>query len=122
MAGRDSRTVARLILIIYIILLSGCSAQPEVSEVREVIIRHFENRGYSVPELKIGNIENIPIRDREYMSTKGHLVQIQFIKLQPAGQEADDVVTFSEAVIEIHRNPDEHLGWIITRITGIPVQ
>lgn len=119
MAGRDTRTVSRLILIIFIIFLSGCSAAPEVSEVSDVIIQHFENRGYSVPELEIGKIQNIPIRDRQYMSTKGHLVQVQFIKLQTTGHEPTN---FSEAVIEIHRNPDERLGWVITHITGIPVQ
>jgi hypothetical protein len=83
---------------------------------------YFEHRGYSVPELEIEKIENIPIRDRQYMSTKGHLVHIQFIKLQKAGQEAGAVLTFSGAVIEIHRSQDERLGWVITRITGIPVQ
>ena len=121
MIGREIKTVSRILLIIFIILLSGCSAQPEVSEVSDVIVLHFEKRGYSVPELEIEKIENIPIRDRKYMSTKGHLVHIRFIRLQPAGQEAADVVTFSKSIIEIHRSPDELLGWVITRITGIPV-
>jgi len=93
-----------------------------VSEVRDVIVLHFEKRGYSVPELEIEKIENIPIRDRKYMSTKGHLVHIRFIRLQSAGQEAADVLTFSKAVIEIHRSPDKLLGRVITHITGIPVQ
>ena len=122
MTGRDSKIVSRLILITFIILLSGCSAPPEVSEVRDVIINHFENRGYSVTELEIGKIEDIPLRDREYMSTKGHLVKIRSITLRPAEQKAGDATSFSEAVIEIHRNPDNPMGWAITRITGIPVK
>ena len=122
MTGRDSKIVLRLILITFIILLSGCSTPPEVSEVRDVIISHFENRGYSVTELEIGKIEDIPLRDREYMSTKGHLVKIRSITLRPAEQKAGDATSFSEAVIEIHRSQDERMGWLISRITGIPVK
>ena len=122
MSVMHTKTVSRLILIIIIILLSGCSAPPEVSEVRDVIIRHFENRGYRVTELEIGKIGNIPLRDREYMSAKGHLVQIGLITLQPEGRDGADAATFSEALIEIHRSQDQSTGWAITRITGIPVQ
>ena len=118
---RERNNLFLFFFIILALITFACSKPPAMNDVQNLIFQHFDMRGYRVTEIKISKIENIPLRDREYMSTKGHLVHLSSITLEPIEPGIGKAMTYTDAVVEIHMRRDKSMGWGITHISGIPV-
>jgi hypothetical protein len=121
MKEKKKNILVPLIFLITIFLL-GCSAPPAERDVHDLIVQHYESRGHRVIELNIRDVGELPLGEREYMSTKGYHVNIRSITLRPGETNGERRVTFQDAKIEIHRSRSGDPPWIITDIKGIPVQ
>ena len=112
-----------LMILPCLLVLSGCTVDPEEENVRASIIKYFEGRDYRVSEIRIGKIENLPFGKREYMAPKKHVVSILLITLEPTGQSTmkdRKSITFKDAVITIRRT-DTHGVWGVDHIEGIEI-
>ncbi len=98
-------------------LLSGCSVDPERENVKQNLIKHFEARRYSVKELEISKIEEVPLGQREYMAPKKYVVYVPLITLEHTGQGP---MTFKDVVITIQKTR-MHGVWSVNNISGIPL-
>jgi hypothetical protein len=99
---------------------------PTEKSVREVITKHFESRQYKVLELKIGEINNVELRDKRYMGVRGYIVDIEAIILEkpertqgPDAYKKVDVLTFRDSRARIIEDPDKHGSWIVAHVYGI---
>jgi hypothetical protein len=114
------------LLSITLLCLAGCSAAPDKSEIEEVIIKHFEAKGYRVIHLKIGDINPVPISKKTYMGTPGYMIDVQSLTLQLGNTKENignnrkgEKVTFSNAHILIQQHSGTDKRWIIADISGI---
>jgi hypothetical protein len=119
--GKRNKLI-QFISLFTLFFFPGCSMPPAEHDVHELIVQHYESRSYRIAELKIGEIGELPLGEREYMSTKGYIVHIRSITLQPEEPGEEKRCTFPDAKIEIHRSRSGDPSWVITDIQGIPVQ
>lgn len=117
----ERKNVVLLFCIIISLIYTGCTVPPAKREIQDIIVRYFQTRGYEIREITIKKIDNIPMRDRQYMSAKGYLIRLSSITLQPTEPTDGRVLTYSDIVIEIQRSIDPDRRWNITNISGIPV-
>lgn len=117
------RTILFLCISGCILMVLGCSIDPEEKNVRDAITKHFESRGYRVVKLEVEKIENFPLGKREYMAPKKYYVNIPYIELMKTDRRTsknDMPLTFKNAVITIRST--ENFGiWMIDNIQGIPL-
>ena len=107
------------------VFLAACSAAPSQETVGAVIRTYFENRGYRVLELQISAISPVPLSQKTYMGTQGHVVEISKISLEVLADSREfhkgEKLTFSPAEIRIRQTIDNKDEWIIANISGIGV-
>lgn len=118
--------LARLIFSgVAAVLLVACTVAPSVETVDGVIRTYFEDRGYRVMELQISGISSVPLNQKTYMGTQGHVVDIRLITLQVLSDNRQyrkgEQITFSHASIRIREKVDKKGEWIIVNISGIQV-
>ena len=107
------------------ILLSACAVAPSQETVTAVIRSYFEERHYKVVELRIGDISSVPLNQKTYMGTQGHVVDIRQITLEVLADNREyrkgEKLTFTQASIRIREKVDKKGEWIIANISGIQV-
>ena len=123
-----SRTEKLSFLIVFIfvsISLSSCSTAPSEEAVKAVIRDHFEGRGYKVVDLQISGISSVPLSQKTYMGTEGHLVSVRRITLEVLGSTVDykkgERLIFTDASIRIREKVARKGKWVVANISGIPV-
>lgn len=116
----------RFFLALSILLLAGCAPKPDAGVAERAITLHFEQRGYLVKDITIGNISRNPIAEREYMAPLTYVVKVPFIVLKlKAG--AGDVsayrktkrLNFSTTSFNIQALSPPKQGWAVSRVTGV---
>jgi hypothetical protein len=107
------------------ILLHACSVAPSQETVSTVIKTYFEDRQYRVAELQLGTISSVPLNEKTYMGTQGHVVDIRQITLEVLADNREyrkgEKLTFTHASIRIREKVDKKGEWIIANISGIQV-
>lgn len=122
---RGRLVIGALLLLLF---LPGCAVEPTIHEARDVITLHFEGRGFSVRQLKVGAVSAEPLGERKYMEPRGYLIDIEMIILEAkeagatSSHHEGTAVTFQNATVKIHRDKGNEGRWIISNITGIPLQ
>ena len=119
--------VSSLVIVILLAVLWGCSVAPSERTVAGAITDYFESGGYKVVNLKIGNIESMPLAEKTYMGTPGYIVDIVFITLEPQADKGIDIkkgkqITFSNARIRVKQDTINKNVWHVSIISGISVQ
>ena len=109
--------------LISIFLLLGCNASPPHNEIKNEIIKHFEERHYKVIDIDISAIESTPQQEKIYMGTEGYVVKIKSITLEPKQPEdtKGQRSIYEKGTIRIRKSTDQSQKWIIADISGIPV-
>jgi hypothetical protein len=116
----------RFFLAMSILLLAGCAPKPDAGVAERAITLHFEQRGYLVKDITIGNISRNPIAEREYMAPLTYVVKVPSIVLKlKAG--AGDVsayrktkrLNFSTTSFNIQALSPPKQGWAVSRVTGV---
>jgi hypothetical protein len=108
--------------LISIFLFLGCNAPPRENEIRDEIIKHFEERHYKVIDLNISAIESIPQHEKIYMGKEGYIVKLKSITLEaenPEGTKGRRLI-YENGIIRIRKSRDQLQKWIITDISNIP--
>jgi len=119
----------RLSRIIFIgmaaVFLAACTVAPSQDTVGTVIRKYFEDRQYRVVELQLGTISSVPLSQKTYMGTQGHVVDISKITLEVLADNREyrkgEKLTFTHASIRIQEKVDKKGEWIIANISGIKV-
>jgi len=123
--SRPERFPRIIFLCLAAVFLAACSVAPSQDTVSAVIRKHFEDRGYRVVELQLGTISSVPLNQKTYMGTQGHLVDISEITLEVLADNREyrkgEKLTFSHAAIRIREKVDNKGEWIIANISGIQV-
>ena len=105
--------------------LAACSVAPSQETVSSVIRSYFEERQYSVVELQLGAISPVPLSQKTYMGTQGHIVEIRRITLEVREDNREyrkgEKLSFINASIRIREKIDKKGGWIVVNISGIQV-
>jgi hypothetical protein len=105
--------------------LSACSVVPSQETVNSVIRSYFEERQYRVVELQLGAISPVPLSQKTYMGTQGHIVEIRQITLEVREDNREyrkgEKLSFINASIRIREKIDKKGGWIVVNISGIQV-
>jgi len=96
--------------------------------MERVIISHFESGPYKVQDLVIGDVSPIPAGEKQYMGTKGYVVNIPAITLEflrdigePWNYKKGQYMTFHDGTIRIKKSAGKGDEWLIVDIAGIPV-
>lgn len=126
---KNYKNIFSCIFIIAVVLfIGGCSVPPPKSTIEKVIISHFESGSYKVMEIVIGDISPIPEKEKQYMGTKGYVVNIPAITLEflrdvgePWNYKKGQYMTFNDGTVRIKKNTAKSEEWLIVDITGIPV-
>ncbi|HYA11836.1 MAG TPA: hypothetical protein VEF37_02490 [Thermodesulfovibrionales bacterium] len=96
---------------------------PPKNEIRDEIIRNFEERHYKVIDIDISAIESIPQHEKIYMGKEGYIVKLKSITLE--AQNPEDTKgrrsIYENGTIRIRKSTDQLQKWIITDISNIPV-
>ncbi len=109
-------------LIISVFLVSGCTLSPTEADVRNVIVKDFEERGYRVVDLQLGAINPIPMDQKVFMGTPAYTAAVKSITLEEAGTRGEaEPLTFKNAAVQVKETPDRKGRWIISHISGIPL-
>ena len=107
------------------IFLSACSVAPSQETVTAVIRSYFEERHYKVVELRLGDMSPVPLNEKTYMGTQGHVIDIREITLEVLADNREyrkgEKLTFTQASIRIREKVDKKGEWIIANISGIQV-
>jgi len=105
--------------------LFACSVAPSQETVSAVIKTYFEDRQYRVVELQLDAISSVPLNQKTYMGTQGHVVDIRQMTLEVLADNREyrkgEKLTFTHASIRIREKVDKKGEWIITNISGIQV-
>jgi len=115
-----------IIAFFFIAALWGCSVAPSESDVAKAITAYFERAQYKVLDLKVGNIEGMPLSDKTYMGTPGYIVDVLSITLEPQADKGADIrkgsrLTFSNARIRVIQDTANRDVWHVYIISGISV-
>ena len=90
-----------------------------------VIRDYFGGRGYKVADLQISGISPVPLSQKTYMGTEGHVVSIRRITLEVLqdnkGLKKGERLEFADASLRIKEKVDKKGQWVIANISGIPV-
>ena len=118
----------RAMLVISLLLTGACTSTFPESIAEEVIIKHFEKRHYKVIELSIGDISPVPMGEKQYMGTEGHIVSVTALTLEftrdlgePWNYKKGQHQTFHNARVRIKERTGQRREWIIADIEGIPL-
>ena len=117
------------VLIIVSFLITafwGCSAAPSETAAAGAITAYFERAQYKVVDLKIGQIEGMPLSEKTYMGTPGYVVDVLSITLEPQADKGPDIrkgsrLTFSDARIRVVQDRANEDAWRVSIISGINV-
>ena len=105
--------------------LAACSVAPSQETVSSVIRSYFEERQYRVVELQLGAISPVPLSQKTYMGTQGHIVEIRRITLEVREDNREyrkgEKLSFINASMRIREKIDKKGGWIVVNISGIQV-
>jgi len=105
--------------------LFACSVAPSQETVSAVIKTYFEDRQYRVVELQLDAISSVPLNQKTYMGTQGHVVDIRQMTLEVLADNREyrkgEKLTFTHASIRIREKVDKKGEWIIANISGIQV-
>ena len=75
--------------------------------------------------LIIGNINTIPMGNKQYMGTEGYVVNVTSVTLEftrdTDNYKKGNYLTFNNARVYIKKSRDKNPEWIVTNIEGIPV-
>jgi hypothetical protein len=107
----------------FIFMLYGCTVEPSKELVKDTVVKHFESRNYRVVDIKIGNVESLPLGRRDYMAPTKYAVNVPLIILESkrgSTYKKKEPFTFRNALITI-RSTGRHGEWMIDTIAGIPV-
>ncbi|MBI5055052.1 MAG: hypothetical protein HZB61_00350 [Nitrospirae bacterium] len=113
-------------LICISLYIGGCTAAPGKSDADRVITKHFEAKGYRVVELNTGNINAVPMGEKQYMGTPGYYVDVTSMTLEVSVNMREkpnfkpgQKITFKNArvLVRQHTGPDKE--WVIANIIGI---
>ncbi len=118
-----SPRIVPVAIIACILIMTACSVDPEETNVKDAIIKHFESRHYKVVEIELDKLEQFPLGKREYMAPKKYTVQIPLIKLEASGDRTDKRESqsiFRNASITI-RSTEKYGVWKVDNIQGIPL-
>jgi hypothetical protein len=114
-----------MVFIIFSIFLSSCSTAPSEEALSAVIRDYFEGRGYKVADLQLGGISSVPLSEKTYMGTEGHVVEIRKMDLEVLQDTKDhkkgERLVFTDASIRIREKADKKGGWIVAQISGIQI-
>ncbi len=100
-------------------MLASCSAPPpSQAEVKDAIIRSFEERGYRVVSLELGGFAPQKLKEKVYMGAPAYTVEVKSIVLQSPVRGS---LEFHNGSIQIVEKTDKR-RWEVSRITDIPVQ
>jgi len=120
----SGRKTGVLLLLVLPTILS-CAVEPSEEVVRSTIRHYFQGRNYNVLELQLGSISPIPLDERTYMGTQGHVVEIAHIALEVREDAREykkgERLVFTNAVIRIREQVGKKGDWIIADISGIYV-
>jgi hypothetical protein len=121
-----SRASSLLIVVFFFTALLGCSVAPSESVVAGEITAYFERSQYKVVDLKIGQIEGMPLSDKTYMGTPGYVVDVLSITLEPLADKDAAIrkgsrLTFSNARIRLVQDRANEGAWRVSIISGISV-
>ncbi len=124
----SANNLLQVLFIIIIFYLPGCTVAPSENNVKDSILKYFSAKKYKVIEINIGDIKPIPISKYTYMGTKGYIVDIKTITLEPTedigvplSYKKGEQVTFKNGSVTIKENVNKKGEWIIADITGISV-
>lgn len=116
----------RFFLVLSILPLAGCAPKPDAGVAERAITAHFEQRGYLVRDITIGNISRNPIAEREYMAPLTYVVKVPSIVLElkaaagdVSGYRETKGLTFSATSFNIQALSLPQRGWAVSRATGI---
>ena len=122
---RTERLSFFIVFSIAAISLSSCSVAPSEEAVSAAIRDYFEGRDYKVADLQIGGISPVPLSQKTYMGTQGHIVEIRRITLEVREDNREyrkgEKLSFINASIRIREKIDKKGGWIVVNISGIQV-
>ena len=116
------------ILMIALLVTGGCTTSLSESTAEELITRHFEKRQYKVTELTIGDINPVPMGEKQYMGTAGYRVSVPLLTLEftrdigdPWNYTKGQRKTFRNARVKIKERSGHNREWIIADIEGVPL-
>jgi hypothetical protein len=86
----------------------GCNASLPEDEIRNEIIKYFEDRNYKVIDIDISAIESIPQHEKIYMGKEGYIVKLKSITLE--AQNPEDTkgprLIYDNGTIRIRKSTD----------------
>lgn len=120
-----SRVRASLAILLISLFLFSCSIAPSQDAVHETIRKFFEDRRCRVIELQIGSISSLPLDQKTYMGTAGHIVEVRKITLQITEDLREyrrgELLTFTNGSISIREKVDARNQWMVVNVSGIAV-
>lgn len=109
-------------------LFTGCAETPEEPVIRDVITRHFTEKGYRVITLDIGSITPLEEGSKRYMGSESCRAEIVTLRLQiqedtgtPWNYRKGQIVTAEKASVMLIRNRESG-RWSVHTVTGVPVR
>lgn len=110
------------------VLFSGCAETPEEPVIRDVITRHFTEKGYRVITLDIGRITPLEEGSKRYMGSESCRAEIVTLRLQiqedtggPWNYRKGQIVTSEKASVMLIRNRESR-RWTVHTVAGVPVR
>lgn len=120
------KNVLILIIITGFLLIAGCAAKPSKSIVEKAIVKYYMDRGYGVVSLKIDEIREIPLSEKQYMGTPGYIVNVASVVLEITKNKNESTsygkeqrLSFNDIRIRIKKSAIRGNEWVITEITGM---
>ena len=118
-----------LLLILFFssasVFFASCSTSPSEETVSAVIRDYFGGRGYKVADLQISGISPVPLSQKTYMGTEGHIVSIRHLTLEVLQDNKDlnkgERLEFADASLRIREKVAKKGQWVIANISGIQV-
>ncbi|HWR90242.1 MAG TPA: hypothetical protein VN260_08280 [Dissulfurispiraceae bacterium] len=129
MKALPMRKLAALsVCVIVAALFSACAETPEEPVIRDVITRHFTEKGYRVITLDIGSITPLEEGSKRYMGSESCRAEIVTLRLQiqedaggPWNFSKGQIVTAEKASVMLIRNRESG-RWSVHTVTGVPVR
>jgi hypothetical protein len=123
------RAIAALAFCLSLALLfSGCAETPEEPVIRDVVTRHFTEKGYRVITLDVGSIVPLEEGSKRYMGSESCRAEIVTLRLQiqedtggPWNYRKGEIVTAEKASVMLIRNRESG-RWSVHTLTGVPVR
>lgn len=103
----------------------SCSVAPSQDAVYDTIQKFLEGRKCRLIELQINRISSLPLNQKTYMGTAGHIVEVRKITFQVSEDlreyKKGEILTFTNGSISIREKVDAKDQWIVANISGIRV-